>query len=110
MNRLPRILPLVGVAVGLGGGLLVTISTRRGWASPSYRGIGALALALLAYALAIELGGNGFIGAFVLIGVQYPLYATLKGELVSADNRVSLWTGLKYQLTRPGSGSIFHFR
>jgi sodium/hydrogen antiporter len=56
---------LVGIAIGLGGGLLVTISTRRGWASPSYRGIGALALALLSYALSIEMGGNGFIGAFV---------------------------------------------
>ena len=56
---------LVGAAVGLGGGLLVTFSTSRGWASPSYRGIGALALALVAYALAIELGGNGFIAAFI---------------------------------------------
>jgi len=56
---------LVGATVGLGGGVLVTFSTRRGWASPSYRGIGALALALVAYALSIELGGNGFIAAFV---------------------------------------------
>ena len=56
---------LVGVAVGLGGGFLVTFSTRRGWASPAYRGIGALALALLSYAMSIELGGNGFIAAFV---------------------------------------------
>jgi sodium/hydrogen antiporter len=56
---------LVGAAIGLGGGLLVTFSTTRGWASPSYRGIGALALALVAYALSIELGGNGFIAAFV---------------------------------------------
>jgi sodium/hydrogen antiporter len=56
---------LVGAAVGLGGGALVTFSTRRSWASPAYRGIGALSLALLAYALSIELGGNGFIAAFV---------------------------------------------
>jgi hypothetical protein len=49
----------------------------------------------------------GFIGAFILVGVQYPLYATLKGELYASDNRVSLFEGLKYQLTRPGSGSIF---
>ncbi len=56
---------LVGAAVGLGGGALVTLSTRRGWASPAYRGIAALSLALLAYALSIELGGNGFIAAFV---------------------------------------------
>jgi NhaP-type Na+/H+ or K+/H+ antiporter len=56
---------LVGAAVGLGGGLLLKFCTSRGWASPTYRGIAVLALALLAYALAIELGGNGFIGAFI---------------------------------------------
>ena len=50
---------------GLGGGFLLTLSTSHGLASPTYRGIGVLALALLAYALSIELGGNGFIGAFV---------------------------------------------
>jgi NhaP-type Na+/H+ or K+/H+ antiporter len=56
---------LVGTAVGLGGGFLLTLSMRHGFASPSYRGLGVLALALLAYALSIELGGNGFISAFV---------------------------------------------
>ena len=56
---------LVGVAVGLGGGFLLVLSTRRGLASPTYRGVGVLALALLAFALSIELGGNGFISAFV---------------------------------------------
>jgi NhaP-type Na+/H+ or K+/H+ antiporter len=56
---------LVGAAVGLGGALLLKFSTSRGWASPTYRGIAVLALALMAYALAIELGGNGFIGAFI---------------------------------------------
>ncbi|MET0662407.1 MAG: cation:proton antiporter [Ilumatobacteraceae bacterium] len=56
---------LVGAAVGLGGGLLLKLSTTRGWASPTYRGIAVVALALMAYALAIELSGNGFIGAFV---------------------------------------------
>jgi NhaP-type Na+/H+ or K+/H+ antiporter len=56
---------LAGVGVGLGGGLLVRLSARRGWTSSAYRGIGVLALALTAYAGAIELGGNGFIAAFV---------------------------------------------
>ena len=56
---------LVGAAVGLGGGFLLTLSTSRGFASPTYRGLGVLALALLAYALSIELAGNGFISAFV---------------------------------------------
>jgi 4-amino-4-deoxy-L-arabinose transferase-like glycosyltransferase len=49
----------------------------------------------------------GFAGALALLIVQYPLYAILKGELYQPDNKVSLYTGLDYQLTRPGSGSIF---
>ena len=56
---------LVGVAVGLGGALLLKLATSRGWSSATYRGIGVLALALMAWALAIELSGNGFIAAFV---------------------------------------------
>jgi 4-amino-4-deoxy-L-arabinose transferase-like glycosyltransferase len=49
----------------------------------------------------------GFIGAFVLIIVQYPLYAILKGELYAPNGAVSLWSGISFQLTRKGSGSIF---
>jgi 4-amino-4-deoxy-L-arabinose transferase-like glycosyltransferase len=49
----------------------------------------------------------GFIGAFFLLIVQYPLYAILKGELWSLNDKVSLINGLTYQLTRPGSGSVF---
>ena len=49
----------------------------------------------------------GFLGAFVLLCVQYPLYAILKGELYASGTKVSLITGLKYQLTREGSGSVF---
>jgi 4-amino-4-deoxy-L-arabinose transferase-like glycosyltransferase len=49
----------------------------------------------------------GFIGAFLLLLVQYPLYAALKSELYASNGAVSLWSGLKYQLTRPGSGSLF---
>jgi Dolichyl-phosphate-mannose-protein mannosyltransferase len=49
----------------------------------------------------------GFIGAFILLVIQYPLYAALKGELWSTGGKVSLIAGLTYQLSRPGSGSIF---
>ncbi|HEX4094352.1 MAG TPA: glycosyltransferase family 39 protein [Trebonia sp.] len=49
----------------------------------------------------------GFIGAFLLLVIQYPLYAILKGELWSTGGKVSLIAGLTYQLSRPGSGSIF---
>ncbi len=71
-------------------------------------------LPALAYALWVNVHRDtrkysivGFIGGFLLFVIQYPLYAILKGELYQPDGRVSLFTGIKYQLTRPGSGSIF---
>ena len=48
----------------------------------------------------------GFTGAFILLIVQYPLYASLKSELWSTGGHVSEIAGVTYQLTRPGSGSI----
>lgn len=56
--------PLVGVAVGLGGGKLVERASRASWMNHSFQQISALALALLAFALAERVGGNGFIAAF----------------------------------------------
>jgi len=55
---------LVGIAVGLGGGLLVDRSELRRWITPAAGQIAMLGLALGAWALAGELGGNGFIAAF----------------------------------------------
>jgi NhaP-type Na+/H+ or K+/H+ antiporter len=54
-----------GVVLGVGGGWLLGVARRRGWAADASRGIIVVALALLAYAASIELGGNGFIAAFV---------------------------------------------
>jgi NhaP-type Na+/H+ or K+/H+ antiporter len=55
---------LAGLCIGLVGAFLMTLARRRDWAAPAYRAITVLALALFAYATAIELGGNGFIAAF----------------------------------------------
>ncbi|MER7570669.1 phospholipid carrier-dependent glycosyltransferase [Streptomyces sp. NPDC126514] len=49
---------------------------------------------------------TGAITACVLIGLSYPLFALLKGELFPGAGHVSLWDGVKYQMTRPGSGFI----
>lgn len=49
----------------------------------------------------------GFAGAFILVGIQYPLYAVLRGELFEGNGHVSLIGGVLYQIERPGSGSIF---
>ena len=49
----------------------------------------------------------GFLAAVMLVLIQYPLYAVLKGELFEGNGHVSLIGGLVYQMSRPGSGSIF---
>ncbi|MER5214145.1 phospholipid carrier-dependent glycosyltransferase [Streptomyces sp. NPDC002838] len=49
---------------------------------------------------------TGAITACTLIGFSYPLFALLKGELLPGSGHVSLWDGVKYQMTRPGSGFI----
>ncbi|MFJ1972198.1 ArnT family glycosyltransferase [Streptomyces sp. NPDC087903] len=49
---------------------------------------------------------TGAITACVMIGLSYPLFALLKGELLPGSGHVSLWDGLQYQMTRPGSGFV----
>ncbi|GAA3813671.1 ArnT family glycosyltransferase [Streptomyces phyllanthi] len=49
---------------------------------------------------------TGAVTACVLIGISYPLLALLKGELFPGAGHVSLWDGIEYQMTRPGSGFI----
>ncbi|MGW3953845.1 ArnT family glycosyltransferase [Streptomyces sp. NPDC004752] len=49
---------------------------------------------------------TGAVTACALAGFSYPLFALLKGELLPGSGHVSLWDGIKYQMTRPGSGFI----
>lgn len=56
--------PLVGIAVGFVGGKLIQQATHRRWISHSFLELSSLALALLAYGMAEQVGGNGFIAAF----------------------------------------------
>lgn len=49
----------------------------------------------------------GFLTALCLVGVFYPLYAVLKGELLPGPGHVSLVGGIEFQMDRPGSGSVF---
>jgi NhaP-type Na+/H+ or K+/H+ antiporter len=56
---------LVGVGVSLAGGWFVRWASRRGWMSESSQRLALLSLALIAWALADTVGGNGFIAAFV---------------------------------------------
>lgn len=56
--------PLAGLAVGCLGGWLMRWAQDAGWTESVYEGIATLALAALAYFVAIEFGGNGFLAAF----------------------------------------------
>src|SRR5215203_524659 len=56
---------LVGVGVGLAGGWLVSWASKREWMTDSSQRLALLALAIIAWALADQIGGNGFIAAFV---------------------------------------------
>ena len=57
--------PLVGIAVGIVGGKLLLLAHKHELTSDTFEGIGALALAGTAYLGASQIGGNGFIAAFV---------------------------------------------
>jgi sodium/hydrogen antiporter len=56
---------LVGAAVGGAGGWLVGHAARREMMTGAFERLAVLALAVLAFVLADEVGGNGFISAFV---------------------------------------------
>ncbi|HYJ75599.1 MAG TPA: cation:proton antiporter [Kineosporiaceae bacterium] len=56
---------LAGGLVGTAGGGLLRVARRRAWVDEEFAGPAVLALALLAYAVALACGGNGFVAAFV---------------------------------------------
>ena len=56
--------PIAGIVVGWLSGRLMEISAERGWMVEAFEGPAVLAAAGLAYALALVIGGNGFIAAF----------------------------------------------
>ena len=65
--------PLVGGLVGWFGGRLVEQASLKGWMSPVFQRMSSISLAVLAFALAEMVHGNGFIAAFVggvLLGVR----------------------------------------
>ncbi len=67
--------PLMGAVVGWVGGRLVETTSSRRWMSPTFQRLSAMSLAIVAFALAELLGGNGFIAAFcggLFLGVTTP--------------------------------------
>ncbi|MDH3614069.1 MAG: cation:proton antiporter [Gammaproteobacteria bacterium] len=57
--------PVVGLAVGFIGGKLMQIMSDKGWTEETFQRLSALPLAILAFAFAESVEGNGFIAAFV---------------------------------------------
>jgi sodium/hydrogen antiporter len=84
---------LVGISVGLVGGWLVSLATRKEWMTGSFQRIALLALAIIAWALADQIGGNGFIAAFVgglvvgptvkRVGEQLIRFTEAEGQLLN---------------------------
>jgi NhaP-type Na+/H+ or K+/H+ antiporter len=65
--------PVMGAAVGLLGGFLVERAARAGWMNATFQRLTSVALAMLAYAAAEMVHGNGFIAAYfggLLLGVR----------------------------------------
>jgi NhaP-type Na+/H+ or K+/H+ antiporter len=56
---------LIGIGAGLLGAWLVNEATRRGWMTGVFQQLGVAAIALIAWAAAEQVGGNGFIAAFI---------------------------------------------
>lgn len=57
--------PVVGLAVGWIGGRLIQIMSDRGWMEETFQRLSAVPMAILAFAFAESVEGNGFIAAFV---------------------------------------------
>lgn len=55
---------LIGAGAGLIGGGLIERAIRRQWVTGTFQQLGVIGLAIVAWALTEELGGNGFIAAF----------------------------------------------
>lgn len=56
---------LIGLVLGLIGGWVVLQAKKKGWITKTYQRLALLALALLSWLTADQLGGSGFIAAFV---------------------------------------------
>jgi NhaP-type Na+/H+ or K+/H+ antiporter len=81
---------LVAAFVGGAGGWLFAAASRRGWTSPVSEQLGALALAVLAYVGAVEVGGNGFVSAFAA-GLIFGAVGRPRHEAIGFTEHASLF-------------------
>ena len=98
--------PVVGIIVGLVGGWVLLQAKKHKYTSETFEGIGALALAGVAYLGAIEVGGNGFISAFVAglcFGHVVMGQCQFVYEFTESEGSLLTWGGVSSAW--PGSGS-----
>jgi sodium/hydrogen antiporter len=90
---------VAGVGAGTLAGLLLRASDARGWLEGQWRQILPLVAALLAYLIALKLGGSGFIGAFVggmtfgYLSRRHDLPVTSLDEGVGGTLAGATWVG-----------------
>jgi len=75
--------PIIGGAIGWVGGYLVERASKIGWMNTTFQRLASLSIAVLAYAAAESVHGNGFIAAFfsgMLLGTKsHKLRETIHG-------------------------------
>ncbi len=81
---------VVALVVGLVGGRLLKFAAERGWTSHTSEQLYALALAVASYAVALEVGGNGFVAAFSA-GLIFGVSAAKHREAVVFAEDASLY-------------------
>ena len=94
---------VAGLGAGILGGLLFRFAERRGWIGGEWRQIVPLAVALLAYAIALTLGGSGFIAAFVG-GMAFGRASGARGSVVTLFTEEA--GGLVAAITWIGFGAL----
>jgi NhaP-type Na+/H+ or K+/H+ antiporter len=73
---------LIGVAAGALGGLALLRAAERGWSTAAYQQLGLAAVALIGFVAADEVGGNGFIAAFVAGGAAGMTAGPLREHMI----------------------------
>jgi len=82
--------PIAGVFVGWFGGVLVDKASRAGWMNETYQRLSSASLAVIAYAAAEAMHGNGFMAAFfsgLALGTRTPAVRERMHEFAEAEGQ-----------------------
>ena len=82
--------PLCGSLVGWVGGVFIDLASKRDWMNPTFQRLAAWSLAIMAFTLAEEFHGNGFIAAFfggLMLGVKTPIVRERIHEFGEAEGQ-----------------------